>query len=127
MPAVAERERLDSRRAAKTCDVEAGGLRYRATVGRFPDGRVAEIFIDMAKDRLDGLKRGARLCHHGVDRLAARCSDRDAAPRAHEGQPRQAIGPARRCARSARPGGGDNMSDAAAAAPPDEPDKSARE
>jgi hypothetical protein len=46
---VAEREKLPNRREATTFDVEAGGLRYRATIGRYGDGRLAEIFIDMSK------------------------------------------------------------------------------
>jgi hypothetical protein len=41
----AVRERLPNRRPAETFDVEAGGLRYRATIGRYPDGRIGEIFI----------------------------------------------------------------------------------
>jgi hypothetical protein len=41
----AVRERLPNRRAAETFDVEVGGLRYRATIGRYPDGRIGEIFI----------------------------------------------------------------------------------
>jgi hypothetical protein len=39
------RERLPNRRPAETINIEAGGLRYVATVGRFADGRVAEIFL----------------------------------------------------------------------------------
>jgi hypothetical protein len=39
------RECLPLRREATTFDVEAGGLRYLATVGRFPDGRLAEVFL----------------------------------------------------------------------------------
>ena len=39
------RERLANRRAAETFDIEAGGLKYRATIGRFEDGRLAEVFI----------------------------------------------------------------------------------
>jgi hypothetical protein len=42
---VAEREKLPNRREAETFDVEAGGLRYRATIGRYDDGRLAEIFL----------------------------------------------------------------------------------
>ena len=42
---VAEREKLPNRREATTFDVEAGGLRYRATIGRYADGRLAEIFL----------------------------------------------------------------------------------
>jgi hypothetical protein len=41
----AARERLPDRRPAETFDIEAGGLRYRATIGRYPDGRIGEIFL----------------------------------------------------------------------------------
>jgi hypothetical protein len=39
------RTRLPNRRASETFDITAGGLNYRATVSRFVDGRVAELFI----------------------------------------------------------------------------------
>jgi ribonucleoside-diphosphate reductase alpha chain len=39
------RQRLPNRRHALTFDFEHAGLKYTATVGRFPDGRVAEVFI----------------------------------------------------------------------------------
>src|SRR6266481_6313138 len=39
------RERLPNRRPAETFELEAGGLRYRATVGRYPDGCIGEIFL----------------------------------------------------------------------------------
>jgi hypothetical protein len=39
------RQRLPNRRPAESFALEAGGLRYVATVGRFADGRVAEIFL----------------------------------------------------------------------------------
>jgi hypothetical protein len=42
---MSERERLPDRRAAETFDLEVAGLRYTCTVGRFDDGRVAEIFM----------------------------------------------------------------------------------
>src|SRR6266853_3799231 len=45
----ATREKLPDRRPAETRDIQADGLRYRATVGRFPDGRLAELFIDVSK------------------------------------------------------------------------------
>jgi hypothetical protein len=41
----AARERLPNRRAAESFSLEAGGLHYVATVGRFADGRLAEIFL----------------------------------------------------------------------------------
>ena len=43
------RERLPNRRAAETFGVEVGGLRYVATVGRFADGSIAELFLSNHK------------------------------------------------------------------------------
>src|SRR5262245_11697592 len=43
------RERLPNRRLAESFDFEAAGLRYTATVGRFPDGRVGEVFLQNHK------------------------------------------------------------------------------
>lgn len=39
------RTRLPSRRPAETFELVAGGLKYTCTVGRFPDGRLAELFL----------------------------------------------------------------------------------
>jgi hypothetical protein len=39
------RRRLPNRRLAETFDLEVAGLRYTCTVGRFPDGRLAEVFL----------------------------------------------------------------------------------
>jgi hypothetical protein len=43
------RERLANRRCAETFDIELHGLKYKVTVGRFPDGRPAEIFVSNHK------------------------------------------------------------------------------
>src|SRR5262245_33120461 len=43
------RERLPNRREATTLDLQVDGLKYRATIGRYSDRRLAEIFIDMSK------------------------------------------------------------------------------
>jgi ribonucleoside-diphosphate reductase alpha chain len=43
------RARLPDRRAAETLDIETGGLRYTATVGFYPDGRLGEVFISTHK------------------------------------------------------------------------------
>jgi hypothetical protein len=43
------RERLPNRRVGTTFELEVGGLRYTATVGRFPDGRIGEIFLNNQK------------------------------------------------------------------------------
>ena len=39
------RMRLPDRRSAETFELQASGLRFTCTVGRFPDGRLAEIFL----------------------------------------------------------------------------------
>jgi hypothetical protein len=45
----AARERLPNRRASETFTLECTGLSYIATISRFDDGRVAEIFIGNGK------------------------------------------------------------------------------
>jgi hypothetical protein len=39
------RELLDNRRLAETFNLTSGGLAYTASIGRFADGRIAEIFL----------------------------------------------------------------------------------
>jgi hypothetical protein len=39
------RERLPNRRSCETFSFICNGLNYTASIGRFPDGRLAEIFI----------------------------------------------------------------------------------
>jgi hypothetical protein len=41
----AARERLPNRRVAETFDLEALGLKFRATIGRHPNGKLGEIFL----------------------------------------------------------------------------------
>jgi len=43
------RERLPNRRASETFEVHSAGLDYRVTVSRYPDGRLAEIFLSSHK------------------------------------------------------------------------------
>jgi hypothetical protein len=43
------RERLPNRRAAEKINFEHCGRKWTLTVGRFADGRVAEIFLDLPK------------------------------------------------------------------------------
>ena len=43
------RTRLRNRRLSETHAFECNGLRYVATISRFDDGRLAEIFISNAK------------------------------------------------------------------------------
>lgn len=47
MPAA--RQLLPARRVAETFDIEVHGLHYTVTVGRYTDGRVAELFIQNSK------------------------------------------------------------------------------
>ena len=41
------RERLPNRRLAVSIPIEFEGHQFRATAGRFADGRLAEIFLDV--------------------------------------------------------------------------------
>jgi hypothetical protein len=41
----AQRERLPNRRASETFAFRCGGMDYTASISRFADGRLAEIFI----------------------------------------------------------------------------------
>jgi ribonucleoside-diphosphate reductase alpha chain len=43
------RQHLPARRACETFSFECNGLRYTATVSRFGDGRLAEIFVGNSK------------------------------------------------------------------------------
>jgi|ERR1700733_849154 hypothetical protein len=43
---MSERERLPNRRPAEVFDFQHGGRRWTATISRFPDGRLGEIFLD---------------------------------------------------------------------------------
>src|SRR6516164_5890575 len=46
---VMNRERLPNRRSAETLDLEIAGLRYTCTIGKFPDGSIAELFLSNHK------------------------------------------------------------------------------
>jgi hypothetical protein len=43
---MSNRERLPNRRASSTFDIEVAGRKYRCTISRYGDGRLAEIFIN---------------------------------------------------------------------------------
>jgi hypothetical protein len=43
------RERLPDRRPHELRDFVHGGFRFTAGIGRFPDGRLAEVFLNGAK------------------------------------------------------------------------------
>jgi hypothetical protein len=44
-----QRQRLPNRRPSETFELESGGLKYRATISRYDDGRLSEIFLGNAK------------------------------------------------------------------------------
>jgi len=46
---MSERQRLPNRRLAETFELEVAGLHYTATVSRFIDGRIGEIFLSNHK------------------------------------------------------------------------------
>jgi hypothetical protein len=73
------RRRLENRRPASTFDLEVAGLRYTATVGRYADGRVGELFISSHKNgsSADTNARDAAIAfsfavQHGADPEAIR-------------------------------------------------------
>jgi ribonucleoside-diphosphate reductase alpha chain len=43
------RNRLPTRRSAESFELEVEGVRYTATVGRFPDGKIGELFLSNQK------------------------------------------------------------------------------
>jgi hypothetical protein len=47
---MSERERLPNRRKAELLDFEHNGRKWTATIGRFADGRIGEIFLDAPKE-----------------------------------------------------------------------------
>jgi hypothetical protein len=46
---MSNRQRLNNRRPALTFDLEHVGLNYTVTVGKYPDGRVSEVFVQNHK------------------------------------------------------------------------------
>jgi hypothetical protein len=47
--AVTARRRLPDRRRSENFTFTVGGLRFTATVGQFPDGRIGELFLNNHK------------------------------------------------------------------------------
>ena len=75
----AARERLANRRLAETFDLEVASLRYTCTVGRFPDGSIAELFLSnhRSNSAADTAARDAAITfsiavQHGADPEAIR-------------------------------------------------------
>jgi ribonucleoside-diphosphate reductase alpha chain len=75
----AERERLPDRRHSEFFDFESMGLRFTASVSRYSDGRVGELFLDNHKcgSAIGALVRDAAIifsfaAQHGADTDAIR-------------------------------------------------------
>ena len=71
--------RLPNRRIAETFQFELGGLKYTATVGRFPDGSIGELFLNnhRSNSAADTAARDAAIAfsfavQHGADPEAIR-------------------------------------------------------
>jgi hypothetical protein len=83
------RQRLPNRRPVESFELQAGGLRFTCSVGRFADGRLAEIFLTNHKagSAADTAARGAAITfsiavQHGADSEVIRralCRDSDGA------------------------------------------------
>ena len=54
------RQRLSQRRAHELVDFEHGGHRYTAGIGRFDDGRLAEVFLNVPGRVGSGIEAMAR-------------------------------------------------------------------
>jgi hypothetical protein len=77
--AMTDRNRLPNRRLAKTFELEVEGLCYSATVGRFPDGSIGELFLsnDKSNSSADSTARDDAIVlsiafQHGADLEAIR-------------------------------------------------------
>jgi hypothetical protein len=75
----AARERLPDRRPSELFDFQAMDLRFTASISRYPDGRVAELFCDNHKagSQISTLVRDAAVLlsfalQHGADIEAIR-------------------------------------------------------
>jgi len=73
------RERLSNRRGSEVFDFESMRLRFTASVSRYPDGRIAELFCDNHKagSEIGTLVRDAAIIfsfavQHGADAEAIR-------------------------------------------------------
>jgi hypothetical protein len=76
---MSQRDRLPNRRASECFTFEIDGLRFTATVSRFPDGRLAELFLNNHKagNQSDTNARDAAIIfsfavQHGADADAIR-------------------------------------------------------
>ena len=78
-PIMSERRRLPNRRRCESFNFELGGLRFAASIGRFADGRIGELFLTNHKsgNQSDTNARDAAILlsialQHGADINAVR-------------------------------------------------------
>jgi hypothetical protein len=93
---MSERERPSNRRVQEIFDFEAMGLRFTAGVGRYPNGRIGELFLDNHKSGsgVDTLARDLAIVFsfpvlHGADPDVIRralCRDNQGRPLGALGQ-----------------------------------------
>jgi hypothetical protein len=84
---MSERRRLPNRRASESFTFEVNGLRFTATISRFADGRIGELFLNNHKagNQSDTNARDAAILlsfalQHGADLEAIRkalCRDNE--------------------------------------------------
>jgi ribonucleoside-diphosphate reductase alpha chain len=74
-------ERLPDRRGCELFDFESMGVHFTAGIGRYPDGRIAELFLDNHKagSAVGTLVRDLAIVfsfaiQHGADAQAIRCA-----------------------------------------------------
>jgi hypothetical protein len=76
-----ERRRLPNRRGSFSFEFEANGLHYTATVSRFPDGKIGELFLNNSRSNSasDTNARDSAIAfsfavQHGADPEEIRCA-----------------------------------------------------
>lgn len=89
------RERLPNRRRHEVLEFEFGGLTYTAGIGRFADGRLAEVFLNTAKpgsQAENAARDAAILASLALQRGATAADLRHSLPRLNNGQAAGPVG-----------------------------------
>ena len=88
----AARERLPDRRACESFTFEVGGLTYTATISRYADGRVGELFLGNHKSNstADTNARNSAIAFHSQFNMAP-MPKRSAAPYAVTAQAARSV------------------------------------
>jgi len=91
------RERLPNQRACESIEFRHAGLNFTLSAGRFPDGRVAEIFLSSHKpgSPIEAIARDASVTVSIAIQFGVPIETiRDALTKDHDGGPATAIGAA---------------------------------